>query len=301
MSRAIVAIPALLGVLTAVFLEPSENLRIQIHRRPAFLSVVGDPVVNFGAQELEWVEDHCPFGMPVVNPAAGYGGTIIAAHEGYVLELGLVDKIPLWVCERVASSQLDGDAERLDDFVEDPSIPDEYESNEDDYYATGYDRGHQAPAGNQSASQRLNDETFFYSNMSPQAPYLNRTIWQLLENRTRDWVTPQAPAFIVTGPVFHDSQEESNLTADGLVEHYAIGPGGVSAPTHCYKIVLQQRGGAWSAIAFVLENRNHRSPYDLADYITSIDWIEARTGIDFFPDMPGAQQAALEAAVSPMW
>src|ERR1039457_6622523 len=104
-------------------------------------------------------------------------------RQGYVLEHSSVDKIPLWVCESVAADQLGGHLARSNRFKADPDLkgPRAYPK---DYVGSGYDRGHQAPAGNQTVDPDLKDQSFYMSNMAPQRPSLNRGIWKRLEDKT---------------------------------------------------------------------------------------------------------------------
>jgi endonuclease G len=46
-------------------------------------------------------------------------------------------------------------------------------------------------------------ETFFMSNMSPQAPSFNRGIWAKLEEKVRSWAVTYGEIFVVTGPVLN--------------------------------------------------------------------------------------------------
>lgn len=302
MRQVVIAVPALLGLVSgSTFLPSLDDPPGQIHRRPAIMSMLAQPEIVFEQPARGWVETHCKFGAPELNDIHPYGPTWIVPHEGYVLQLSAVDKIPLWVCEKVTLSQILGDKPRKDIFKQDPTIPDHIQADKPDYSKTGYDRGHQSPAGDQTASQRLKDETFYFTNMSPQKPQLNRTIWRTLETWTRNQITDSSPIYVITGPVFYDPFEENVQTADGLVEYYTIGPGGVSVPTHFYKIVLQAKGGHWRAIAFVMENRNHTNQERFEDMRQSIDWIEARTALDFFPEMDDVIEVELETDIAMMW
>ncbi len=300
MSRTIIAIPALVGIISGATLLPPTSERAQLHRRPAILTTLPTVNLEFAEPARSWVENHCQFGIPELESRHPYGPTWIVPHEGFVLQLSVIDKIPLWVCERVDHAQLQGQADRQDVFADDPLVPDHLEARQADYSRTGYDRGHQAPAGNQVASQRLKNETFYYSNMSPQKPWLNRSIWRRIEEWLRDRVVDGSPVFIVTGPIFYDPLEENPQTADGLVEYYSIG-NGVSVPTHFYKIAIQNRGGTWRSIAFVLENRDHERSERIEDFRQSVDWIEERTGIDFFPELDAQRIEELEEVIAPFW
>jgi endonuclease G len=111
-----------------------------------------------------------------------WGPTELIIRQGYVLEHSSLGKIPLWVCESVDADQLNGHLARTNRFMADPELkgPKAYPN---DYARSGYDRGHQAPAGNQTTNQELKDETFYMSNMAPQLPSLNRGIWKELEEK----------------------------------------------------------------------------------------------------------------------
>ena len=111
--------------------------------------------------------------------------------------------------------------------------------------------------------------------------------------------------FIISGPIFHDPQETSPDTADGFVEFFSIGRGGISVPTHLYKIVLQrhpQDQTQWRAIGFVMPNTRPVPGTPLENYIEPIDDIESQTSINFFPDLDGDSDWALTESSKPdMW
>ncbi|UCD76723.1 MAG: DNA/RNA non-specific endonuclease [Phycisphaerales bacterium] len=303
MSRMFIAVPALVGILSAGALRPqTDNPRIQVHRRPAVITAMeswtDDDLTN---EQLRLLQTHCPLGRPRLTTDL-YGTTWLVVHEGYVLELSAIDKIPLWVGEEVTSDQLGDAAERAGRFKLDPIVPRHVQARHEDYTNTGYDRGHQAAAADFSADQELMDETFRVTNIAPQEPDLNQQAWKALEMRIRDWIGPNQPAYIITGPIFHDPREEGDgERADGLVEYYTVGPGGVSVPTHFYKIVLQWRDEAWNAIGFVMENADPGPVVDLSDYRRSIRWIEEHTGLDFFDQLDQDEQDDLEIPVAAMW
>lgn len=78
------------------------------------------------------------------------------------------------------SSKID----RKDVFVADP-----LDSRASDlatfYLNSEYDRGHNMPAGDNQCSVIGMNECFYYSNMTPQHPVLNRGVWKELENLCR--------------------------------------------------------------------------------------------------------------------
>lgn len=244
------------------------------------------------------VDANCYDGLPVDSWEA-LGSTELVVRRGYVLEHSSMDKIPLWVCESVSSDQLTGRVARSNRFKADPMLqgPKAYP---EDYAGSGYDRGHQAPAGNQTVDPELKQQTFFMSNMAPQRPSLNRGIWKLLEDKTRAWVFQYGHAYEWTGPIRCSLQTLPPPDSRANCRK-TIGKHEVAVPSYFYKIILVQDQSSWKAIAFVLPNTDFKRPYHLESYITSIDWIEKRTGIEFMPEMREKERRTLAAAVAAMW
>ena len=102
-------------------------------------------------------------------------------REGYAL--GYIEKHeqPAWVQYIMTGEEVSRRAaKRGDDFRPDPDVP-TGSATPQDYTRSGYDRGHLAPAADMSFSVKTMSESFFMSNMSPQAPQFNRGIWSKLE------------------------------------------------------------------------------------------------------------------------
>ncbi len=158
----------------------------------------------------------------------------------------------------------------------------------DSYFGSGYDRGHLAPnyaiaAVHGGEAQR---DTFLMSNMSPQRPALNRRLWQRLEEVVMDHFVPRFGTLqVITGPVFPASFRDNVLNRVGLVE----------VPEAFYKILVVP-GEAPRALAFLM-SQDVSGDEPLDDFLVSIDMLEARTGLNFFPQLSEAAAAALEAEV----
>lgn len=262
--------------------------------------------VKESAPNAAWVTDNCQFGMP--ESTLDLGPVRVIAREGYVLGHSSISKIPYWVCEHSLAAEITGPANRSNAFKPDPELAGQPRAELSDYKHSGFDRGHMAPAGDFKSSQALMDQSFFLSNMVPQyGPTFNQGIWADLESRVRDWVKKRGDCWVISGPMFYDALEEDPTTADGIVPYYTVGEGEVAVPTHTYKIVLaKDTAGNWEAIAFVFDNKAHARPFRLGLHRTTIDWIEERTGLNFFPQFettPGlaAVGAELEKTKSAMW
>jgi endonuclease G len=257
---------------------------------------------NFTQEQLARIERNCPLGRPRLDPDFGFGPTRFVIRRGYVLEHSSRDRIPLWVCERISPAQVGGSETRVNAFQADPELPVGERAELSDYRGSGYDRGHMAPAGDQTTDASLKRETFYLSNMAPQKARLNREIWAALEDSTRQWLQRRGGGYVITGGLFYDPKEESPTTADGLIPYFQIGIDLVAVPTHFYKIIVtKDAANHWHAIAFVLENRAYPRPFQLAQFIRSVDWVEERAGIDVMPDLPAADEPAVESATPALW
>jgi len=193
----------------------------------------------------------------------------LVRHTWYALGYSEDHEQAEWVAYELTRERLNENwAERPNTFRPDPAVHTE-SATPRDYSSSGYDKGHLCPAADMAFDATAMDETFFMSNMSPQVPAFNMGIWRELEELTRDWARRFKRLYIVTGPV---------LTEPGLKQ---IGFSKVTVPAAYYKVLLapdQQR-----AIAFILPNQ--MSEKLVTDFACSIDQVEERTGIDFFPEL----------------
>jgi endonuclease G, mitochondrial len=273
--------------------------------RPALHSVAIERQASLTPAEQALVDQHCAEGAPRVLAKEAIGPTQLVIHNGYVLEHSSVNKIPLWVCEAVTRDQVSGNVPRTNPFRPDPQLAVGLRAELKDYKGSGFDRGHQAPAGDQTVDKTLKDETFFLSNMAPQVGALNQRAWAALEDLVRSWIADEKieNAKIVTGGFFFDPKEDDPARATGVIEIHTIGAGHVAVPTHFFKIVVAQFAGESQsrAIAFVMDNGAQKTPFDFAKDIVAIEWLEERTGLNFMPLLTGPEKDRLEHAPSPMW
>jgi endonuclease G len=235
-----------------------------------------------------------------------FGKTFIIGYDAFAAEVSATDKVPAWVAEYLTPAQLQGRFKtRLDNFRADPLLPAGERVEKDDYHCqqTGYARGHQAADANQTADRQLKDETYVMSNMAPQIPAFNSGVWSRLEAKTREWALARRGAYVVTGALFYDPKEDDPATATGTVGFEQIPPKQIAVATHFYKIIVARNPVTKKdeAIAFVVKNEKPAKPYDLSDFITSIDWIEEHTAINFMPQLSPAEEARLERAPAKMW
>jgi len=245
-------------------------------------------------QDKTRVAKHCVAGLPKRRDGALHGPTRYVFRDAYVLENSLELRMPLWVCEKLTKADVEGDAPRSKkSFAVDPELARYPHARQRDFKTKGFAQGHLAPDANRQ-DETLKDETFFLSNIVPQVgANFNGAIWSNLEKRVRKWAAARGECWVITGAFIHDPAEENEQTADGLVDYVAVGKSPVCVPTHMFKIVIaKDADGAWDALAFVFENRKYEKGESPQNYLSSIEWIEERTGLDYLPRPPQGFDAA---------
>ena len=204
----------------------------------------------------------------------------IVYHTGYSVSYNQKFRQANWVAYQLTKEETSKLFNRENKFVADPLI--KGSDNGIDYEKSGYDRGHLCPAADMGFSKITMQESFYYSNMSPQVPGFNRGIWKQLEEQTRNWAIEYDSLYIVVGPIFSDSMK-------------VIGPHQVVVPNSYYKVVLDNHKGEEKMIGFVI--RNEGSKNQLQSFVVSIDSVEVLTGIDFFPLLEDTLETKLESLV----
>ena len=192
-----------------------------------------------------------------------------------------------WVAYPLCAGNI-GTGERTDSFSLDPLLPRDRQPYLPSAYKAGnagmYDRGHQIPSADRW-SYRVNLETFFSTNMTPQDNGLNSNAWAILEGKVRDWAKKSDTLYVVTGCSVSGS-DKYVLDADGKK---------VTVPTGYYKALLRLSGGQYSALGIWFDNAPDLSGSVRKERTMSIDALEKKTGVDFFVNLPADTQKTVEA------
>ncbi|WP_245184775.1 DNA/RNA non-specific endonuclease [Halomonas salinarum] len=158
----------------------------------------------------------------------------------------------------------------------------------DSYRGSGYDRGHLAPnyAIANVHGREAQRQTFLMSNMSPQRPNLNRQLWQRLEEAVMDHFVPRFGTLqVITGPIYPADFLEGVFHRVGFTQ----------VPEAFYKILVVPSQTP-RVIAFIMPQQvSGNEPLDR--FLVSVDKIEARTGLDFFPQLTQEVARRLEGNV----
>ena len=216
----------------------------------------------------------------------------LVCRRGYVLSFNADTRSPDWVMERLEPADLTGTARRGNRFLHDPALPAGADADNADYLRTGFDRGHQAPAADAKFDQVVMDESFYFTNMSPQRGIgMNRGAWKFLEEATRSWVMcgGHPDLYVISGPIY------GTLAGNPAT----IGTPPVAVPRAYYKIVYDPN--LERAVGFVLPNTRIGSRIDLQNYVVRIADIETETGLNFFRTMDQRRQAQLKDDPGVAW
>lgn len=212
-------------------------------------------------------------------PASTTGA--IVKHNFFTLSYSETHEQAEWVAYELSKSDLSRNDFKRPYFIEDKKVKTK-SADWRNYKNSGYDRGHLVPAGDRKMSVEAYNETFLTSNISPQDREFNAGVWNRLEQKVRYWADKYDGVYVVTGGVLTGNMK-------------TIGDENVSVPNEFYKIVVDVSDGNYKAIAFVIPNRP--SSQSFYEYVVSIDEIEAKTGIDFFPNLPDSIENNLERMI----
>jgi endonuclease G len=187
--------------------------------------------------------------------------------SAFSVEHSGVTRTPLWSAEHLTADRILAARQlpRKGSFHAEQSLPEGQGARLSDYVRSGYDRGHMSPNGDMPTPV-AQAESFSLANMIPQAPHLNRVLWEGIESSVRDWTVRDGEVYVVTGPIFQGGQLQALQ-------------GRVLVPTLVFKAIydpVQRRAGAY------LTHNTDDSGYQEI----SIAQLTQMTGIDVFPSLP---------------
>ena len=213
--------------------------------------------------------------LPKINP-----DDQIVSHMAYTLCYDEQHEQARWVAYMLTRERASGQIARADNFRPDEMVK-TGSAQLADYKRSGYSRGHLCPAQDMKWDSVAMSETFLLSNMSPQLQTFNDGIWKKIENRVHSWALQYDTLYVVTGP----------LLKPGLP---TIGESRVSVPEAFYKVVYDPARGKMVGWIVPHENLKATAP----KLATTVDEVEAATGIDFFSALPDELENAMESTYS---
>ena len=141
--------------------------------------------------------------------------------------------------------------------------------------------GTHGPCRRYEMEQTSHGRIFYMSNICPQNPNLNRGDWNDLEEKSRQWAKKYGAVYIACGPIYDTKRPKR------------IGNNKVAVPHAFYKVILINDKKNPQAIGFIFPNSAGHKP--LKKYMVTVDSVEKRTDIDFFPALPDEIENRIEA------
>lgn len=212
-------------------------------------------------------------------------------------------KIPVWTAHRLTPEQLKtirntpAFGGRKDFFAEYPDVPLSDQSDMKNYVGSGYDRGHQVRALDLNWSVDAYKTSYVMTNMAPQTPNLNRGAWLGLEDQFQTWVGDKNTTLWAFAGSWGQNADPANLKDK---------PTNTVVPACFYKVIVAQGDdGAYKVISAVFpQELPDRKRKVWVNYISSLDIVEKRSGLDFLKGLATDQALdtdywGVEAPVNP--
>jgi endonuclease G len=204
---------------------------------------------------------------------------VIVTHAFFTLSYVEKHEQAEWVAYELRKEHIKRNDFKRPYFIQDKDVKTK-SADWRNYKKSGYDRGHLCPAGDRSFDYEAYFETFLTSNISPQDHSFNAGVWNSLEQKTRYWAGRYNDVYVITGGVLKDGLK-------------TIGTENVSVPEAFYKIIIDKTNGRYKVAAFLIPQAAGTDSF--YKYMTTVDEIEAKTGIDFFAQLPDAIENKIEA------
>ena len=227
----------------------------------------------------------------------------------YALEWDNTKRHANWVAFTFDTTTSADNVKRTDAWSVDPKLPAEMQVQESDHKNDGFDKGHLCASEDRVYLKEANEQTFYYSNRSPQLNDFTGGFWGKLEARVQTWGRSTADGvydkvYVTKGGTLNKLLKNFKGTtvnggtpttdANGFTIH------GLACPEYYFMAVLSQKDDVFHAIAFLVPHKEgmtrNPSSDELKEYVVSVDKLEEETGIDFFCNLPDVLENEVEAA-----
>jgi endonuclease G len=182
--------------------------------------------------------------------------------DDFAIYYSPIDKKPIYTVEKLNGEQLQAPhPRRTNQFYEEGRLPFSERALLSDYRGSGYDRGHNVPAGDMTQERGM-AQSFSLANMMPQARQNNQGIWaKRVEEPTRQYIKRvQGDVYVYTGSVGQAG---------------SIGKSKVTIPSHLYKLVFDPtKKIAWAYWVENTDDAQMNPPISYAELVL-------KTGINF--------------------
>lgn len=216
-----------------------------------------------------------------------------------------------WVAFSFDEATAQDNVTRSEAWAVDPLLDAEFRTDNSYHTYDGFDRGHLCASEDRVFSEEANEQTFYYSNVSPQLNDLNANFWNALEALVRGWGRSVGETFdkvyVAKGGTLNELLKAFKgeiADANGVypeTDAEGFTSKGLPCPKYYFMAVLAESGGEFNAIGFLVEHKEGwpESPTaaELQATAMSIDALETATGLDFFCNLDDETEAKVEATL----
>ena len=171
-----------------------------------------------------------------------------------------------------------------DPFQPDPDMPENYMMNDREIWNSGgnerFVRGHIVASYDRVYSQDANEQTFYYSNISPMYSRFNTGAWNDCEGLVQGWGRNSGfcdTLYVVKGGTIREGEYRT----------VGICP---TVPNYYFMALLCLKNNTYKSIGLLFEHVNGVSRTE----VCTIDFLERFTGIDFFCNVPDKVENIIE-------
>ena len=237
-------------------------------------------IVNNNTPHLVPMSEGARDSLMTVGVPRGMSDTLVR-YDAFDVHFNSERGIANCALYELVNNELYGTVERGNEFMADSGVkgcplPEEYAGS-------GLDRSHLVPAGDLKWNGTAMRQSFLMTNVAPMHKALNEGGWAKLEEKVREWTARDSALLVFTGPVVSDGDT-------------TLASGRVKVPSAYYKVILAPCLRPIRVIAFIYPNGH--SGGRLRQYAVSVDEVERRTGLDFFPTLPPEEEQRLESPVN---
>ena len=175
-----------------------------------------------------------------------------------------------------------------DPFQPDPDMPENYMMNDREIWNSGgnerFVRGHIVASYDRVYSQDANEQTFYYSNISPMYNRFNTGAWSDCEGLVQGWGRNSGfcdTLYVVKGGTIREGEYRT----------VGICP---TVPNYYFMALLCLKNNSYKTIGLLFKHENGVSRTE----VCTIDFLERFTGIDFFCNIPDNVENTIERQYS---
>lgn len=253
--------------------------------------------VTAGSSSSASRDNNLTFGNPS-DASTSSSNNYLVNRTDYALSYNNSKGTPNWVSWHLSSAWT-GSASRCDCFKSDSSLPSNFfRATSSDYTNSGYDRGHLCPSADRTYSSTANSNTFYMTNIAPQAADNNQRSWASLESYCRELASQGNELHIVAGV--------AGTGGTGRYGYFTtIDGGNITVPDSFWKVILVLPNGSNDVSRVTTSTRmiavnipnDQGINTNWANYRTSVDYVESLTGLDLFENINDNVENYLESRV----